>query len=157
MAGLALGGDDYITKPFSLDEVLERIRAVLRRTGYAAATSRLRVAGLELDEDGHEVRRDGTVIAVTPTEFRLLRYLMLNAGRVCQAADTRSCLGPQPGRRRQCGRALRQLPAAQGRPGGAAPDSHHPRGRLCPENPAAVRTWPAGCGESRRARRCGPG
>jgi two-component system OmpR family response regulator len=82
VAGLALGGDDYITKPFSLDEVLERIRAVLRRTGHAAATSRLRVAGLELDEDGHEVRRDGTVIAVTPTEFRLLRYLMLNAGRV---------------------------------------------------------------------------
>jgi two-component system OmpR family response regulator len=82
VAGLALGGDDYITKPFSLDEVLERIRAVLRRTGHPAATSRLRVAGLELDEDGHEVRRDGTVIAVTPTEFRLLRYLMLNAGRV---------------------------------------------------------------------------
>jgi len=82
VAGLALGGDDYITKPFSLDEVLERIRAVLRRTGRPAAASRLRVAGLELDEDGHEVRRDGTVIAVTPTEFRLLRFLMLNAGRV---------------------------------------------------------------------------
>jgi len=82
VAGLALGGDDDITKPFSLDEVLERIRAVLRRTGRPAAASRLRVAGLELDEDGHEVRRDGTVIAVTPTEFRLLRFLMLNAGRV---------------------------------------------------------------------------
>jgi len=82
VAGLALGGDDYITKPFSLDELLERIRAVLRRTGRPAAASRLRVAGLELDEDGHEVRRDGTVIAVTPTEFRLLRFLMVNAGRV---------------------------------------------------------------------------
>ena len=82
VAGLALGGDDYVTKPFSLDEVLERIRAVLRRTGRAAANPRLRVAGLELDEDGHEVRRDGIPIALTPTEFRLLRFLMLNAGRV---------------------------------------------------------------------------
>ena len=82
VAGLALGGDDYVTKPFSLEEVLERIRAVLRRTGRAAPATRLRVAGLELDEDGHEVRRDGTVIALTPTEFRLLRFLMSNAGRV---------------------------------------------------------------------------
>jgi two-component system OmpR family response regulator len=82
VAGLALGADDYVTKPFSLDEVLERIRAVLRRTGRAAANPRLRVAGLELDEDGHEVRRDGVPIALTPTEFRLLRFLMSNAGRV---------------------------------------------------------------------------
>ena len=82
VAGLALGGDDYVTKPFSLDEVLERIRAVLRRTGRTVANPRLRVADLELDEDGHEVRRDGTPIALTPTEFRLLRFLMFNAGRV---------------------------------------------------------------------------
>jgi two-component system OmpR family response regulator len=82
IAGLALGGDDYVTKPFSLDEVLERIRAVLRRTGRAVANPRLRVADLELDEDGHEVRRAGTPIALTPTEFRLLRLLMFNAGRV---------------------------------------------------------------------------
>jgi two-component system OmpR family response regulator len=82
VAGLALGADDYVTKPFSLDEVLERIRAVLRRTGRAAASTRLRVGGLELDEDSHEVRRDGTLIALTPTEFRLLRFLMVNAGRV---------------------------------------------------------------------------
>jgi two-component system, OmpR family, response regulator len=82
VAGLALGADDYVTKPFSLDEVLERIRAVLRRTGCAVANPRLRVADLELDEDGHEVRRDGAPIALTPTEFRLLRFLMLNAGRV---------------------------------------------------------------------------
>jgi two-component system, OmpR family, response regulator len=79
---LALGGDDYGTKPFSLDEVLERIRAVLRRTGRAAPVTRLRIAGLELDEDGHEVRRDGALMPLTPTEFRLLRFLMLNAGRV---------------------------------------------------------------------------
>ena len=82
VAGLALGGDDYVTKPFSLDEVLERIRAVLRRSGRAAAETRLRVADLELDEDRHEVRRGGTLVALTPTEFRLLRFLMLNAGRV---------------------------------------------------------------------------
>jgi two-component system OmpR family response regulator len=82
VAGLALGADDYVTKPFSLDEVLERIRAVLRRTGRAAARPRLRVAGLEHDEEGHEVMRDGVPIALTPTEFRLLRFLMSNAGRV---------------------------------------------------------------------------
>jgi two-component system OmpR family response regulator len=82
VAGLALGGDDYVTKPFSLDEVLERIRAVLRRTGRAAPATRLRVAGLELDDDSHEVRRDGILVALTPTEFRLLRFLMGNAGRV---------------------------------------------------------------------------
>ncbi len=82
VAGLALGGDDYVTKPFSLEEVLERIRAVLRRTGRAAPDTRLRVADLELDEEGHEVMRDGAVITLTPTEFRLLRFLMLNAGRV---------------------------------------------------------------------------
>jgi two-component system, OmpR family, response regulator len=84
VAGLALGGDDYVTKPFSLDEVLERIRAVLRRTRRAAGdtASRLRVADLELNDDSHEVRRDGTVIELTPTEFRLLRFLMSNAGRV---------------------------------------------------------------------------
>jgi two-component system, OmpR family, response regulator len=83
VTGLALGGDDYVTKPFSLEEVLERIRAVLRRTGRAAATStRLRAAGLELDDDSHEVKREGVLVALTPTEFRLLRFLMLNAGRV---------------------------------------------------------------------------
>jgi two-component system, OmpR family, response regulator len=83
VAGLALGADDYVTKPFSLEEVLERIRAVLRRTGRAtAAATRLRVADLELDDDRHEVRRDGVLISLTPTEFRLLQFLMLNAGRV---------------------------------------------------------------------------
>ena len=80
--GLTLGGDDYITKPFSLDEVLARIRAVLRRSGRAAAGSRLSVADLELDEDTHEVRRGGELVSLTPTEFRLLRFLMINAGLV---------------------------------------------------------------------------
>jgi two-component system OmpR family response regulator len=82
VTGLALGADDYVTKPFSLDEVVERIRAVLRRAGRASPATRLRVAGLELNEDSHEVWRDGTLVALTPTEFRLLQFLMLNAGRV---------------------------------------------------------------------------
>jgi two-component system, OmpR family, response regulator len=83
VAGLTMGGDDYVTKPFSLDEVLARIQAVLRRsTGQGDAGSRLTVAHLELDGDSHEVRRAGELISLTPTEFRLLRYLMINAGRV---------------------------------------------------------------------------
>ena len=80
--GFALGADDYITKPFSLDEVLARIRAVLKRTGQNTPPSRLHVADLELDEDLHEVRRGGTLVPLTPTEYRLLRFLMVNAGRV---------------------------------------------------------------------------
>ena len=81
LAGFGVGADDYVTKPFSLDEVLARIRAVLKRTRQAAG-SRLQVADLELDEDLHEVRRGGEIIALTPTEYRLLRFLMVNAGRV---------------------------------------------------------------------------
>jgi two-component system, OmpR family, response regulator len=80
--GFAMGGDDYVTKPFSLDELLGRIRAVLKRTRPDAPGSRLRIADLELDEDAHEVKRDGVIVALTPTEYRLLRFLMLNAGRV---------------------------------------------------------------------------
>ena len=82
VAGLDIGADDYITKPFSLDEVLARIRAVLKRTQQAAPGPRLCVADLELDEDVHEVKRGGRPVALTPTEYRLLRYLMVNAGRV---------------------------------------------------------------------------
>ncbi|QFG69424.1 response regulator transcription factor [Ornithinimicrobium pratense] len=82
--GLTVGGDDYVTKPFSLEEVVARIRAVLRRTRMVDEEDGhvLRVADLELDEDSHEVRRAGKVIEVSPTEFKLLRYLMLNPGRV---------------------------------------------------------------------------
>jgi two-component system OmpR family response regulator len=81
LAGFESGADDYITKPFSLDEVLARIRAVLKRT-QPTIGSRLHVNDLELDEDAHEVRRGGEIIALTPTEYRLLRFLMVNAGRV---------------------------------------------------------------------------
>jgi two-component system OmpR family response regulator len=87
VTGLTLGGDDYIAKPFSLDEVLARIRAVLRRSrGEPGTSARLAVGGLELDEDSHEVWRDGNVVALSPTEFKLLRYLMSNAGRVLSKA-----------------------------------------------------------------------
>jgi two-component system OmpR family response regulator len=79
VAGLTLGGDDYVTKPFSPDEVLACIRAVLRPCGAPGpVASRLIVADLELDEDTHEVRRHGTPVTLTPTEFKLLRYLMIN-------------------------------------------------------------------------------
>jgi two-component system OmpR family response regulator len=83
--GLTVGGDDYVTKPFSLEELVARIRAVLRRTGGPTSGGDdgvLRYADLELDEDAHEVRRAGREIELSPTEFKLLRYLMVNAGRV---------------------------------------------------------------------------
>ena len=80
--GFALGADDYVTKPFSLDEVLARIRAVLKRTRQAVPDTVLHIADLELDENIHEVRRGGALVALTPTEYRLLKFLMLNAGRV---------------------------------------------------------------------------
>ena len=82
--GLTVGGDDYVTKPFSLEEVVARIRAVLRRTaGFTGEdVGRLAFADLDLDEDSHEVRRGGRVVDLSPTEFKLLRYLMLNPNRV---------------------------------------------------------------------------
>lgn len=85
VAGLTVGGDDYVTKPFSLEEVVARIRAVLRRThggSETAVDSALVVGDLRLDEDSHEVHRADVNIELSPTEFKLLRYLMLNAGRV---------------------------------------------------------------------------
>ncbi|GAA4719174.1 response regulator transcription factor [Isoptericola chiayiensis] len=87
--GLTVGGDDYVTKPFSLEEVVARIRAVLRRTagGEPEDDAVLRVGDLEMDEDSHEVRRAGVEIELSPTEFKLLRYLMLNAGRVLSKAQ----------------------------------------------------------------------
>jgi len=81
--GLTLGGDDYVTKPFSIEELVARIRAVLRRTSQTAQDSgKLQFADLELDDDTHEVWRAGTPVYLTATEFKLLRYLLLNARRV---------------------------------------------------------------------------
>ncbi|MCO6005184.1 response regulator transcription factor [Actinoallomurus purpureus] len=84
ITGLTVGGDDYVTKPFSLEELIARIRAVLRRTSRpgGAATARLAFADLEIDEDAYVVSRGGTTLELTPTEFKLLRYLVINAGRV---------------------------------------------------------------------------
>jgi len=80
--GLTVGGDDYVTKPFSLEELVARVRAVLRRAnGSAPDTAKLVFADLELDDDTHEVWRGRTRIDLTPTEYKLLRYLMLNARR----------------------------------------------------------------------------
>jgi len=81
--GLTLGGDDYVTKPFSLEELIARVRTVLRRTGKAAAeSSRIEFEDLELDDDTREVARGGVPVELTATEYRLLRYLMLNPRRV---------------------------------------------------------------------------
>jgi two-component system OmpR family response regulator len=86
--GLTLGGDDYVTKPFSLEELTARIRAVLRRTTAGdQSASRLTFADLELDEETHEVYRAGQRVQLSPTEFKLLRYLMLNANRVLSKAQ----------------------------------------------------------------------
>jgi len=83
--GLTLGGDDYVTKPFSLEELVARLRALLRRTGVVISPideETVRFADLELNEATHEVRRAGSLIDLSPTEFTLLRYLMINADRV---------------------------------------------------------------------------
>ena len=85
IAGLTIGGDDYVTKPFSLEELVARLRALLRRTGASEISlddEKIRFADLELDEATHEVKRAGAMIDLSPTEFLLLRYLMINADRV---------------------------------------------------------------------------
>jgi len=94
ISGLSAGADDYVTKPFSLEEVVLRIRAILRRSqpeigapGNPGEIGVLRYADLELDEDAHEVRRAGRLIDLSPTEFNLLRYLLTNAGRVVSKAQ----------------------------------------------------------------------
>ncbi|MEU9827395.1 response regulator transcription factor [Micromonospora chersina] len=90
IAGLTVGGDDYVTKPFSLEEVIARLRALLRRSGFAVTAREeavLTVGDLSLDEDSHEVRRGGDLINLTATEFELLRYLMRNPRRVLSKAQ----------------------------------------------------------------------
>ena len=93
VGGLGVGGDDYLTKPFHLKELAARIEAVLKRangTGNGDGRRRsavLRVGGIELDEATHTVRRDGVAVSLSPTEYRLLRYLLLNAGIVVSKAQ----------------------------------------------------------------------
>jgi two-component system OmpR family response regulator len=86
--GLSLGADDYVAKPFSLEEVVLRIRAILRRSaGGARREDVIRYADLELDAAAHEVRRGGVPVDLSPTEFKLLEYLLTNAGRVVSKAQ----------------------------------------------------------------------
>ena len=85
VTGLTIGGDDYVTKPFSLEEVVARLRVLLRRGGFGekpAQNPRITFADIELDDDTHEVWKNGELVSLSPTEFTLLRYFMINAGTV---------------------------------------------------------------------------
>ncbi|MEH1012828.1 response regulator transcription factor [Micromonospora sp. CPCC 206060] len=95
IAGLTYGGDDYVTKPFSVDELVARVRAVLRRIrpgSHPEAGAVLRYADLELDEETCQARRGGRLLTLSPTEFKLLRYLMLNPGRVLSRTQIREAV-----------------------------------------------------------------
>lgn len=85
--GLQAGGDDYVVKPFLIEELVARVAAVLRRSGGATASAVLTYADLALDEDAHRVTRGGHVVRLSPTEYKLLRYLLLNAERVLSRAQ----------------------------------------------------------------------
>ena len=139
VTGLTLGGDDYITKPFSVEALVARVRAVLRRASKQRRRRRrarddggkLRVADLELDEDHWTVRRAGVPVELSPTEFRLLAYLMRNQGLMLTRKQLLENVwgweyaGAVPGPR-----DVRELPAAQARSAGLAADPHPARRRL---------------------------
>jgi two-component system OmpR family response regulator len=85
--GLTLGGDDYLVKPFSLEELVARINAVLRRAGLAQSDAVLTCGNLEMDDDAHRVIKDAEDVTLSPTEYKLLRYLLINKGRVVSKAQ----------------------------------------------------------------------
>jgi two-component system, OmpR family, response regulator len=82
LRGLTIGGDDYVTKPFSVEELVARVRVILRRAGTASTSDVLRCADIELDDDAHLVRNAGVEVPLSPTEYKLLRFLLRNQGRV---------------------------------------------------------------------------
>lgn len=85
--GLTIGGDDYLTKPFGVDELVARVRVILRRVGRGPATQLMRFGDLSLDDDAHIVRRGDSEVVLSPTEYKLLRYFMRNAGTVVSKAQ----------------------------------------------------------------------
>ena len=85
--GLTLGGDDYLVKPFSLEELVARVRSVLRRSGGTERRIVLRCADLEIDDEAHRVTKAGVEVSLSPTEFNLLRFLLINQGRVMSKAQ----------------------------------------------------------------------
>ena len=146
--GLTLGGDDYVTKPFSLEELVARVRAVLRRTGARARAEPARVRGARARRGHSQVWRGGRAIDLTPTEFKLLRYLMRNAQRVLSKAQILDHVweydfGGDPQRRRD----LHQLPAPQARRRPPVVDPHGSGHGYCLRPRVSVRcrcglAWP---------------
>jgi two-component system, OmpR family, response regulator len=87
LRGLTIGGDDYLAKPFSVEELVARVRVILRRAGWGARPQLLAAGAVELDDDAHVVRFEGTEVGLSPTEYRLLRLLLRNQGRVLTRAQ----------------------------------------------------------------------
>ena len=87
LRGLTIGGDDYLTKPFSIEELVARVQVILRRVGKARRTKVLIAGEVELDDDAHVVRKGGVEVALSPTEYKLLRFLMRNTGRALSRAQ----------------------------------------------------------------------
>ena len=117
ITGLTVGGDDYVTKPFSLDEIVARIKAILRRTMHAEEDAVIRTGELTMDQDTHEVLVGDVPVELSPTEFKLLRYLMLNPEPgALEGADPRPRVGVRLQWRRGHRRELHLVPAAQARP-----------------------------------------
>ena len=87
VTGLTVRGDDYVTKPFSLDEIVARIRAILRRTMEVEEDAVITAGEITMDQDTHEVTANGTPVELSPTEFKLLRFLLLNPNRVLSKAQ----------------------------------------------------------------------
>jgi len=115
VAGLEVGGDDYVVKPFSLAEIVARTKAILRRVHGDPVDHALRFADLEMDEESHEVFRAGVPVQLTATEFNLLRLFLLNPRRVSPKNRSSTTSGTTTSWQPQHRRDLRSLPAAQAR------------------------------------------